>query len=180
MNLRTVSALAAVSAALAFAAPAHAITYVFSANLTGAAESPPVVTPAFGASVVTFDDVALTVAVQVVFSSLTTVASAGHIHCCTAVAGAGNVGVALGFAGLPAVQTGFYNNTFTLSTTPFATLLAGTQAGKAYVNLHDATYPGGEIRGFLAAAPVPEPGTYGTMLLGLAAIAWVARKRMQG
>lgn len=175
MNLKTVSALAAVLAA--FAAPAHAITYVFSANLTGAAESPPVVTQAFGAALVTFDDVALTVAVQEIFSNLSTVATASHIHCCTAVAGAGTIGVALGFTGFPGVQTGFYSNTFTLSAASFASLLTGTQAGKAYVNIHDATYPGGEIRGFLAAAPIPEPGTYGTMLLGLAAIGWVARRR---
>jgi CHRD domain/PEP-CTERM motif len=177
MNLKTVSALAAVSAAFTFAAPAHAITYVFSANLTGAAESPPVSTGAFGAAVVTFDDVALTVAVQEIFSSLTTPASASHIHCCTAVAGVGTVGVSLGFTSFPAVQTGFYSNTFTLSAASFATLLTGTQAGKAYVNVHNATYPGGEIRGWLAAAPVPEPGSYGLMLGGLAAVGLLARRR---
>lgn len=179
MNLQTLSALAAISAALTLATPAHAITYVFSANLSGAAETPPVSTTAFGAALVSFDDVAFTVSVQEIFSGLATVASASHIHCCTAVAGVGTTGVALGLTGFPAVQTGFYSSTFTLSSASFASLLAGTAAGKAYVNIHDATYPGGEIRGWLAAAPVPEPATYALMLGGLLAVGWVARRRQQ-
>jgi hypothetical protein len=85
--------------------------------------------------------------------------------------------VFLGFTGFPAVQTGFYSNTFTLTPTDFATLLAGAQAGKAYVNIHDAIFPGGEIRGFLVGAPVPEPASSALMVGGLAALGWLARRR---
>ena len=35
-------------------------------------------------------------------------------------------------------------------------------AGQAYANIHDATYPGGEIEGQLAT--VPEPGTAALVL----------------
>ena len=177
MNLKSLSVLATALAAASLATPAYAITYVFSANLSGAAETPPVVTSAFGAAVVTFDDAALTVSVQEVFAGLSSAATASHIHCCTTVAGTGTVGVALGLTGFPAVQTGFYNNTFTLSAASFSSLLAGSLGGKAYVNVHDATYPGGEIRGWLAAAPVPEPETYALLLSGLAVVGWVARRR---
>ena len=79
-------------------------------------------------------------------------------------------------AGFPSAKTGVYSNTFTLATGPFATLLAGTQAGKAYVNIHSpGLYAGGEIRGFLM--PVPEPETYALMLAGLGLVGVAARRR---
>jgi hypothetical protein len=169
--------LAAAASLLALAGPASAVVYTFAAPLTGAAESPPVTTTASGSALVTFDDVALTVSVAEIWIGLLGgPATASHIHCCTAVAGSGNIGVALNFTGFPSATTGIYTNTFTLGATPFSTLLTGALAGKAYVNIHNAGNPGGEIRGFLIS-PVPEVETYGLMLAGLGVVGFLARRR---
>ncbi len=180
MKLNTpILAAVAMAACALVGAPAQAASYSFAAALTGAAESPPVTTTASGSAFVTFDDVAFTVAVTEIFIGLTGgVATASHIHCCTAVAGTGTVAVFLGFTSFPATTTGFYTNTFTLPSGSFATLLAGTQAGKAYVNVHDATFPGGEIRGFLIASAVPEPTSYALMFAGLAGLGFLGKRRL--
>ena len=78
--------------------------------------------------------------------------------------------------------SGTYNNTFLSGysgTNTFASVLAGTIAGGAYVNIHNAIFGGGEIRGFLVAA-VPEPSTYALMLVGMALVAGAARRVKRG
>ena len=57
----------------------------------------------------------------------------------------------------------------------FNALVAGLDAGQAYLNVHTNLFPGGEIRGLLA--PVPEPQTYALMLAGLGVLGWAARRR---
>ena len=156
------------------AMPAAAVTTVFFTGLTSAGEPVPTST-ATGAAIVSFDNVANTVTVQLSFQGLANTSPFGHIHCCTAVPGTGSSPVALGFTPLPAVTTGTYNNTFTLTPAAFGSLFAGAAAGSAYVNIHTpGLYGGGEIRGFLTA--VPEPGTYALMFAGLGAIGWAARR----
>ncbi|MDQ2778146.1 MAG: CHRD domain-containing protein [Pseudomonadota bacterium] len=157
--------------------PASAVTYMFSADLSGATEAPPNSSPGFGTALVTFDDAALTVSVLELWGNLTGPVTANHIHCCTATPGTGTAPVTLGFTGVPAVNTGFYSNTFSLAAGAFSTLLVGTQAGSSYVNIHTANNPGGEIRGFLLASAVPEPATFGLMALGLALVGGLARRR---
>jgi len=160
---------------IAFAAsPANAATTTFIATLSSAGESNATST-ATGNATVTFNDVAGTVGVNVSWAGLLGSAPFGHIHCCTAVAGTGNVGVLQGFNALNNLPTSSYIDIFAPAPATFSALLAGTTAGKAYVNIHSSTYSGGEIRGFLA--PIPEPETYALMLAGLGAVAWAARRR---
>lgn len=117
---------------------------------------------------------------------------AGHIHCCAAPGS--NAGVAVPFVGLPNTTAGSYNNTFDLLnaatyTSAFlsatggtaagaeAALLTGLDAGLAYVNVHNATYPGGEIRANVAAVPEPSTFTLAAFGLGAAGVAVLRRRR---
>ena len=63
-------------------------------------------------------------------------------------------------------------------TLAFNALVAGLDSGKAYLNLHTSSFPGGEIRALLA--PVPEPGTWALMAGGLALLGWGPPRRRRG
>ncbi len=164
-------------ATLAATLPAAAATFSFSAVLAGANENPANASTATGTALVTFDDLLSNVTVNVTFSGLTTNASAGHIHCCSAPTG--NAGVAMGFTSFPANTSANYNAVLTVfsGTNTFTSLLAGANAGLAYVNVHNTTFPGGEIRGNLA--PVPEASTYAMMMAGLLAVGAITRRSRQ-
>lgn len=167
---------------LAWAPQLDAAT-IYTATLSGASEAPPNASTATGSATLTLTGDSL--AVSESFSGLIGgPATAAHIHCCT-LPGT-NVGVTIPFTGFPAATSGTYNNTFDLTlaavyTSAFLTanggtaagaeaaLIAGLNAGHAYVNIHDATFPGGEIRGFLSVA-TPEPGSMVLLGLGLAAL----------
>jgi hypothetical protein len=178
MNTQLLRLFAAASLAAALAAPATAATVSFVALLSGAGEVPPVITTASGQASVTFNDLAFSVSVHESFTGLVGgVATASHIHCCTPTPGTGSAPVVVPFVSFPTTLSGVYDNTFVLSAASFNALLAGSEAGEAYVNIHDAAFPGGEIQGFLQVVAVPEPETYGLMLGGLAVLGWATRKR---
>lgn len=169
-------ALAAAAAALCVALPASAVVTTFTTTMSGLGEPVPTST-ATGAAVVSFDDTNNSILVLLSFAGLANSSPFGHIHCCTAVAGTGSGPVQLSFTGLPAVTTGSYVSFFPGAAT-FNLILTGALAGKAYVNIHTpGTYAAGEIRGFLAVTPVPEPGSLALLLAGVGIVGFVARRR---
>jgi hypothetical protein len=190
--LRPTLAALAGAAALAFGGVAQAATLIYSTQMNGANEVPATGSPATGFTLVTIDSVANSMNVQVTFSGLTGgPAAAAHIHCCTPVGT--NTGVAVGFTGFPAATSGSYNNTFDLTNSAIytsgfltasggtaagaeAALLAGLAAHQAYSNIHNATFPGGEIRGFLRAG-IPEPASWARMIAGFGLVGATLRRR---
>jgi CHRD domain len=181
------------SGILVFALAASASgTTIFTAVLSGANEVPPNVSTATGSATVTLNGNTLTV--DETFSGLIGgPASAAHIHCCAPIGT--SVGVAVPFPGFPAATSGTYNMSFDLTlaasyssafltasggtaASAEAALIAALNAGQTYANIHDATFPGGEIRGQLRL--IPEPATAGLLLLGLTPVLAVIRKRLSG
>jgi hypothetical protein len=167
------------------------ITYT--APLNGANENPATGSPGTGFAIVTIDNVAQTMEVNVTFSGLVAGNTAAHIHCC--VAPGGNTGVATitpTFTGFPSGTTsGSYDHVFDLTSagtynpafitlqggtvaSAEAVLLAGLAGNLTYLNIHSTVDPGGEIRGFLVATP--EPGSWLLSLAGLG-ILWGATRR---
>jgi hypothetical protein len=178
--MRYVSPALVLMGALMLQAPAaNAIPITFIANLTQANEVPPTGSPATGLATVVLDPTAQTLQVNATFSGLTSNDVAAHIHCCLAspfLPGV-NVGVATtvpAFLGFPlGVTSGTYSSAvFDLTTAAIynpafvtleggtiagaeAALIAGIENGETYFNIHTTNFPGGEIRGFLVAAPEP-------------------------
>jgi hypothetical protein len=195
----TTAPLGAALAALALssvALPAAARAQVYTAVLSGAAEATPNPSPAGGAAIVTIDVDQRTMRLQTTFADLLGDVTASHIHCCTATAGDGTAGVATQtptFTGFPLGKTfGAYDHTFDMTqpasynaafitanggtaSSAFDALVAGADAGRAYLNIHTSFAPAGEIRGFLA--PVPEPSAWALMLAGLVAVGRLAGRR---
>jgi hypothetical protein len=188
MKVTKLFPLLMLSAAFSFAG---IITYT--GALSGANENPATLSNGTGLAIVTIDNVAQTMEVNVTFSGLFTPDSAAHIHCC--VAQGGNAGVATitpTFTGFPTgVTAGSYDHVFDLTSAgtynpAFVTLqgslanaenalLTGLAADMTYLNIHTTSSPGGEIRGFLVATP--EPQTWVLALAGFGLL-WVARRKL--
>ena len=118
---------------------AHAALTAYKANLSGAAEVPPVTSAGSGTAQVNVDAASKQVTWRVDYSGLKDVAAA-HIHC-GAAAGA-NAGVAVNF-GTNVASPIQGSGTITDAQ------LADLQGGKCYVNIHTAGNKGGELRGQL-------------------------------
>lgn len=190
--MRTRLLTVALGTVLLAASQAHAAPIVFTTTL-----APEVVgSSGSGEATVVLDPVASTLDIDVNFQDLTGVTTVAHIHCCVAEPFIGTVGIATypgTFPGFPVgVTSGSYTTTIDLSdptsyTVAFLTqgggtaagaealLLANLQEGRAYFNIHTNFAPGGEIRGFLTAAP--EPGTL--LLLGAGLGSMIVRRRRQ-
>jgi len=155
---------------------AHATIISYSTTLSGPNESPVNASPGTGNASAIYDNVAHTLTVHVDFTGLTGTTTASHIHGPTAVAFTSTAGVATTtptFAGFPlGVTSGTYDKVLDLTLASsynpsFVTANGGTTAsaeaaltqaiadGKAYLNVHSSTFPGGEIRGFLVPTPTP-------------------------
>ncbi len=187
----------AMTTSLLFAAPfAQAAIIKYTADLNGSNESPSNLSPGTGSAVVIIDDVLNTMSLNVSFSGLMGNVTAAHIHCCTAAPLTGTAGVATTtptFSGFPSgVTAGIYSALLdmTLATSynpsyvtanggtaasAMAALFAGISLDQSYFNIHTTSFPGGEIRGFLAR--VPEPATLALLGLGLAGIGYQQRRK---
>jgi hypothetical protein len=172
---------------------AHAVPIIYSAQLSGPAESPSNNSPGTGFTTVIFDLAAHSLAVNVTFSGLLAGTTRSHIHCCSALPGVGTAIVATetpSFSNLPmGVTSGAFSQSFDTSLASAwnpdfiaasggtvanaeAVFSAGLAEGEAYLNIHTTLFSGGEIRGFLQA---PEPTTLFVLLSGLLGLGW-ARK----
>ena len=193
--MKHVLSVLALAGATALAAPAFAQTSVptYRAVASGQAEEPP--NASAGNSLATIEINGLQLLVDAPFRDLTGTTVTAHIHCCTTEAFRGVAPVAVPFDDFPTgVRAGTYNATIPLDeetsydpaflaanggTTAgaYSALVDAINANEAYVNIHTSAYPNGEIRGFLVAAPIPEPAEWAMLGAGLAGLVWLGRRR---
>ena len=189
-QLMRVSGLVGTIAALMLVSPRAAQAQTWIGQLLGSSESPPSGSPATGFVTITLNNRNLSVLLN--WAGLTGgTPTAAHIHCC--VAPGSNIGVAVGLTGFPASTTGNYSNTFDLTNAAVysngfrngagggtaagaeTALINGLNAGTAYVNIHNARFPGGELRANVTVTP--EPSSVLLMAFGIAGILLVTARR---
>jgi hypothetical protein len=183
------------AAAILVAAPSARATLIFfHVDLRATNEVPANASAGTGFADLVLDTVAQTLQGHIVFSGLSGVTTAAHIHCCLAspFQTGVNVGVATVLPAFPnfpiGVKSGVddflldlsllssYNFAFVMAqgglANAEAAFIAGLISGRTYLNIHTDLFPGGEIRGI-----VPEPMTTSLLLLGLFAAGLVSRRR---
>ncbi len=142
-------------------------------------EVPPAVgSTGLGTGMVTLDTGTDTLSVDVSYSGLTGAATLAHIH----AGGPGAIGSPIvtlnsfidepGVAGTGTVIATIPNIRSALTDQQILDLLNG----QTYLNVHTASFPGGEIRGAVVA--VPEPGTLALLAVGAAIGLRLRRRRV--
>lgn len=121
----------------------------FKTSLSGANEVPPNASTAKGTVIVKFNNSSKVLELVGDYQNLATAATASHIHA-PAMAGV-NAAVFFGLA-----NTGGTSGTLSGTTTLDATREAQLFNGEMYVNVHNANFPGGEIRGQLSGTSAGE------------------------
>lgn len=127
----------------AFATAISINAETFTANLSSSQEVPPNASTATGLARVFVNESAGTVNFTVIFSGLTSNQVGAHIHSPGAIGVNGPVIIDLG-------TPGGTSGTITGSAAITPTQIAQLRSHSAYINVHSANFPGGEIRGQLA------------------------------
>lgn len=180
-HTRVWRSVAVVAALVSMAVPVEAQQKQWVGAFAGTSEVPPNSSPATGWADVFLSGHFLTVNVmwQGLIGGNPT---AAHIHCCAAPGS--NAGVAIGLPGFPVTTSGTYSTIFDLTNSAIygaafrsanggtaagaeAALIAGLDAGKGYLNIHNARFPGGEVRANVVATP--EPASMALVATGLVA-----------
>lgn len=201
--------LAAAAAMLMGASGAHAVVYTFNATLSGANEVLPTVGgPGSGIAILAYntwgtasladDTYDFSMAVfGLTGGTAGKAADAFHIHGAATTTESAPVRVALDagpFLALNAGSTLLVGGSGVVApvlipATPVTGVNAGhpsmsffdmLEGGLAYVNVHTTLNPGGAVRGqLIQVSAVPEPSTYAMLLVGVAALGFVARRRQR-
>jgi hypothetical protein len=156
--------------AVAFTVGTASAQWTFQATLNGAGEFPATGSTGTGFGTVILNAAQTSITVNESWSGITTPATASHIH---GVGGVGtNAPVIFPFSGVTAATSGSIpEQSFAINAQQVSWLFSGY----LYMNVHDSTFPGGEIRGQLLL--VPEPSTVALLALGLGGIALQAHRR---
>lgn len=116
------------------------------------------------------------------YSGLTTPSSAGHIHGPAPVGVNTNVLYDLGALGILTLgaTSGTYSGSLTIGPLQsgaytVAQQISDLNTGLWYLNIHDSTFPGGEIRGQITL--VPEPSSFALFVLGAGGLVYRLRRR---
>ncbi len=144
MRLKFLCLLLAVGFMGLFAAPARA--EIFTANLTGAREVPPVATNATGYARVFLNESTGMITFTVVFNGFSMAQTGAHIHT-GAIGVAGPVTIGLGTVGGTA---GTISGTAAITPAQIALL----RSHQFFVNVHSGNFPGGELGGQLGISRV--------------------------
>jgi hypothetical protein len=144
---------------------ASATTILFTISMNGFQETPSNLSGAAGGGIAAFDSVADTISVSVFFAGLAAPATASHIH--DGAAGVPGPVIVSFTPFTPAATSGsIVGGPLAFPVADIPDLLAGN----TYFNIHDSVFPGGEIRGQLIPAVVPEPGTLLLLSGGIAGL----------
>lgn len=160
---RTMRRFALVLALAAVGGSASALIWDITSVLDGVSEVPPNASPATGTVSGTYDDVTKLLTIDTMASGFVAPVTAAHIHKAPpGVAGP----VVFPLSGTTGATSYTSHDMFVLDLAKEADLLGGMY----YVNIHSSAFPGGEIRGQLHAAPVPEPASLAALGIGAAAL----------
>jgi len=172
---RPVSSLALALGMLA-GASAFAATTTSRSATKGIGESPGTAIPT-----IIIDDVAMTTSPGMAFSGLLATAGAPHPHCCVGDPLSGAAAVAVPLNDVPfGSMAGTYAHDYNLAdastySASFMSAYGGT-ASELSLTIHTPNYAGGEMRGVLAAAPVPESAAWLMLGAALAGLGMCARR----
>jgi len=142
--------------------------------MSPAQENPPTGTAGTGTGTLTFDPATNTLSGTVVFSGLSAVSTAGHIHT-GAVGVNGPVVIPIDAGGGVGVQAGTMIVPPTDLDLTVPPLTAAFNSNGLYLNIHSLAFPGGEIRGQI----VPN-GTFSDVALGGFAFTQIEAVAAQG